>query len=225
MLKNLFDLFFPIVCLSCSNILVEGEKVICLHCRHDLPVTDHFVNTKNEIHKKFYGRLNLEFGASLLNFHKEGMVQRLIHQLKYKGHEEVGAYLGSWCGTLINEHVPNCDFDIIIPVPLHKRKFRQRGYNQLTHFGVELSKSLQIPFREDIIHRDLYDTTQTKKSFFERTTKKTYFGIHNDKNLENKHFLLIDDVITTGGTLESCGKLILSIPNARLSILTMANTV
>jgi len=225
MLKNLIDLFFPVVCLSCSNILIEGEKVLCLHCRHDLPITDHFENPENDIHKKFYGRLEVEFGASLLNFHKEGMVQRLIHQLKYKGREEVGAYLGGWCGELLKEYCPNHDFDIIIPVPLHKRKRRQRGYNQLTQFGTELSKSLQIPFREDILHRDLYDVTQTKKSFFERTSQKTYFGIHRDKNLENKHFLLIDDVITTGGTLESCGKLILSIPNARLSILTMANTV
>jgi ComF family protein len=225
MLKNLFDLFYPIVCLSCSNNLVEGEKVLCLHCRHELPINDHFENSENDIHKKFYGRLELEFGASLLNFHKESMVQRLIHQLKYKGHEEVGSYMGGWCGELLQEYFPNHDFDIIVPVPLHKRKLRQRGYNQLTKFGLELSKSLQIPLRDDILHRDLYDVTQTKKSFFERTSQKTYFGIHHDKSLENKHFLLVDDVITTGGTLESCGKLLLSIPHARLSILIMANTV
>lgn len=225
MIKNLLDLFYPIVCLSCSNNLVEGEKVLCLHCRHELPLTDHFENSENDIHKKFYGRLELEFGGSLLHFHKEGMVQRLIHHLKYKGHEEVGSYIGGWCGELLQEYFPNNDFDIIVSVPLHKRKLRQRGYNQLTKFGKELSKSLQIPFREDILHRDFYDITLTKKSFFDRTTKKTYFGINKDKSLENKHFLLIDDVITTGGTLESCGKLILSIPNTRLSILSMANTV
>lgn len=225
MLKSVFDLFFPTVCLSCTDVLRTGEKTLCAFCRHDLPVTDHFFNPENEIHRKFYGRLSLEYAASMVYFFKEGMMQRLMHQLKYRGQQQVGQYFGSWGGKLISEGWPENDFDYIIPVPLHQKRLRERGYNQLTLFGQELSKSLQIPFKEDLLHRDLYDVTQTKKSFLDRTShKKTYFGIHQDDSLQGSHFLLIDDVITSGSTLESCGKLLLSIPNSRLSILTMAYT-
>lgn len=225
MLKSVFDLFFPKVCLSCSDVLRTGERTICAFCRHELPVTDHFFNQENEIYRKFYGRLPLEYAASMTYFYKEGIVQRLMHHLKYKGHQEVGQYFGNWCSSLILETWVEADFDCIVPVPLHRKRLRERGYNQLTLFGQELSKSLQIPLRDDILHRDLYDITQTKKSFLDRTShKKTYFGIHKDDTLQGSHFLLIDDVITSGSTLESCGKLLLSIPNSRLSILTIAYT-
>jgi ComF family protein len=225
MLKSVFDLFFPKLCLSCSDVLRTGEKTLCAYCRHDLPVTDHFFNPQNEIHRKFYGRLPLEYAASMVYFFKEGMVQRLMHQLKYRGQQQVGQYFGSWGGQLLSQGWLENDFDYIIPVPLHKKRLRERGYNQLTLFGQELSKSLQIPFKEDLLHRDLYDVTQTKKNFLDRTShKKTYFGIHQDDTLRGSHFLLIDDVITSGSTLESCGKLLLSIPNCRLSILTIAYT-
>ena len=114
-------------------------------------------------------------------------------------------------------------FDAIIPVPLHKKRFKERGYNQLTTFGQALSKSLNVPYNDNILHRDVYAVTQTKKSFFDRTDdKKTTFGADYTSADHGKHYLLIDDVITTGATLEACGKLLAAIPDSKISIVTLA---
>ncbi len=182
-------------------------------------------NPNNEVLRKFYGRLPLEHASALLYFHKKGMVQELIHHLKYKNRQQVGTFLGDWYGEELKKIHSELKFDAIIPVPLHKKRMKERGYNQLTTFGQSLSKSLQIPFYDTILHRNSYSITQTKKSFLERTeAKKTIFEVEYSENHHNKHFLLIDDVITTGSTLEQCGKAILKIPGARLSIVCMAYT-
>jgi ComF family protein len=225
MLKSLLHLFFPEVCLACKNPLFTNELSVCAKCRHQLPLTKHTENLNNEVLLKFYGRLPLEHASSLLYFHKKGMVQELIHHLKYKNRQQVGTFLGDWYGEELQKVHSQLKFDAIIPVPLHKKRMKERGYNQLTTFGQALSKSLQIPFNSDILHRNTYAITQTKKSFLERTeAKKTIFEVEFNENHHKKHYLLIDDVITTGSTLEQCGKAILKIPGARLSIVCMAYT-
>lgn len=225
MLKSLFNLFFPNVCSGCYEVLMTNEPVICAACRHNLPLTFHHENTENEMLGKFYGRLPLEHASAMLYFHKKGIVQNLIWQLKYRGHQEVGTILGEWYGKSLKTAHKKHKFDMIIPVPLHRKRFKERGYNQLTTFGQSLSKSLEIPYKEDILHRDIYTLTQTKKSFFDRTTdKKAMFGIHQNTNIQNKHFLLIDDVVTTGSTLESCGRVLMETPGSKISIVCIAYT-
>lgn len=225
MLKNLLHLFFPEVCLACKNPLFTNEILVCTRCRHDLPLTGHTENPDNEVFRKFYGRLPLEHASAFLYFYKKGMVQELIHHLKYRNRQQVGTFLGDWYGGELQKIHTELKFDAVIPVPLHQKRMRERGYNQLTTFGQSLSKSLQIPFFDDLLHRNTYTATQTKKSFSERTeAPKTLFEVCYTEKHCNQHYLLIDDVITTGATLEQCGKAILKIPQTRLSIACMAYT-
>jgi len=173
--------------------------------------------------QKFYGRIPLEFGAALFYFHKKGIVQEMMHQLKYKGHQEIGAIVGDWYAAELKDLEPLKNIDYIIPVPLHKRRFRERGYNQVTMFGKALAQNLVIPYEESILHRKLYTKTQTKKSLLGRAEiSNTIFDITFSENHHGKHFLLIDDVITTGSTLEACSRELLKIPNAKISIICMA---
>jgi ComF family protein len=175
------------------------------------------------VFQKFYGRIPLEFGAALFYFHKKGIVQEMMHQLKYKGNQEIGEIVGDWYAAELKDLEPMKNIDCIIPVPLHKRRFRERGYNQVTTFGKALAQNLNILYDESILKRKLYTKTQTKKSLLGRTDiNKTIFDITFSENHHDKHFLLIDDVMTTGSTLEACSRELLKIPNAKISIVCMA---
>ena len=223
MLKNLINLLFPKLCSGCNSLLLNNEKIICSECNHHLPLTQHHFLESNDTTKKFYGIIPIEFSASMLYFHQKGIVQNLIHNLKYKNHQEIGTFLGNWYAKDLESNPKIKTISEIIPVPLHKKRLRERGYNQLTTFGQSLSNLLNIPYNDTILHRDIYAVTQTKKSFFDRTdNKKTTFGINYTEKDHGKHFLLIDDVITTGGTLEACGKVLTGIPNAKVSVIAMA---
>ena len=223
MLNHLLNLFFPKSCAGCHTILLSDEKVICTYCRHEIPLTNHHQMEENEIFQKFYGRITLEFGAALFYFHKKGIVQEMMHQLKYKGNQEVGKMVGEWYVSELKSLEQMKDIDYIFPVPLHKRRFRERGYNQVTTFGKALSQNLNIPYEETVLQRKLYTKTQTKKSLLGRTDiSKTIFDVSFSEVHHGKHFLLIDDVMTTGATLEACSKVILTIPDAKISIVCMA---
>ena len=223
MFKSLINLFFPTVCASCKSFILSNENVICTVCRHDLPLTNHHLNPENEAFKKFYGRIPVEHVSALLYFHKKGMVQELIHNLKYKGHEEIGTVLGDWYA----EDLKNMDIlkqvDVIIPVPLHTKRMKERGYNQVTNFGKALSENFKIPLNDSILKRKVYSKTQSKKNLLGRIEGiETVFDVAFDEEDTNKHYLLIDDVLTTGATLEACSKALLKIPGARISIVCMA---
>jgi ComF family protein len=225
MFDSILELFFPKVCYACRSPFVQNEIVVCTECRHAFPLTQHIEMENNEMLKKFYGKLSVEHVSSLLYFHKKGIVQELIHHLKYKDKQEIGTFLGEWYAEELKTVHQKLRFDGIIPVPLHQKRLRERGYNQLTTFGQALSKTLQLPFYETILRRESYAITQTKKSFFERIDDpKTKFTVSFSETNHNKHFLLIDDVMTTGATLEQCGKALLSIPGTRISIACMAYT-
>src|SRR5690606_4318907 len=131
MAKSLINLFFPKVCYACLNLLNDNEFTICVSCRHHLPVTNFHFNNDDTICKVFYGRAQIETGTALFRFEKKGLVQQLIHGLKYKGYEQISPFLGDWLGGEL-ETIPNYkDIDVVIPVPLHKNKLKQRGYNQV----------------------------------------------------------------------------------------------
>jgi ComF family protein len=223
MFKSLLNLFFPPTCAGCKTILIANENVICTSCRHEMPLTQHHLNPENDAYKKFYGRIPVEHVSALVYFHKKGIVQELIHSLKYRGQEAIGMVLGEWYAEELKNSQLLQTVDAIIPVPLHPKKLRERGYNQVTEFGNALAKSLQIPVNTTILFRQVYSKTQSQKNRLGRTEGiDTIFDVSFDEKDHNKHFLLIDDVITTGATLEVCAKALLKIPGTKISIVCMA---
>ena len=223
MFESIINLFFPKVCSGCSSFLLSNENVICTVCRHDIPLTNHHLNPENDAFKKFYGRIPVIHTSALFYFHKKGIVQELIHNLKYKGHEEIGAILGEWCAEDLKTIELLQSVDEIIPVPLHKRKLKERGYNQVTAFGKALSSSLNVNYNDSILVRNVYSKTQSKKNLLGRTEGiESTFDVSFTEKDHNKHFLLIDDVITTGSTLEACSRALLKIPGSKISIVCMA---
>jgi ComF family protein len=202
---------------------MKNENVVCTLCRHDIPITNHHLNPENEAFKKFYGRIPLEYASALLYYHKKGIVQELIHKLKYKGHENIGTLLGNWYAGELKEIAILRTADIIIPVPLHKRKFRERGYNQVTTFGLAIADELAIPYIDSILFRTVYSKTQSQKNLLGRSEGiEAIFDVDYNEKDHSKHYLLIDDVLTTGATLEACSKALLKIPGAKVSIVCMA---
>jgi ComF family protein len=188
-----------------------------------MPLTQHHKNPENDAFKKFYGRIPVEQVSALVYFHKKGIVQELIHSLKYRGQEAIGTVLGEWYGEELKSSQLLQTVDAIIPVPLHPKKLRERGYNQVTEFGNALAKKLEIPVNNSILYRQVYSKTQSQKNRLGRTEGiDTIFGVSFDEKDHNKHFLLIDDVITTGATLEVCAKALLKIPGTKISIVCMA---
>jgi ComF family protein len=161
----------------------------------------------------------------MLYFHHKGIVQNLIHNLKYKNHQEIGTLLGKWYAKDLETVAKIKKFSEIIPVPLHKKRLEERGYNQVTTFCEALSNELQIPFNTTLLYRNRYSKTQTKKDKENRKeVSNALFDVTYTDADHNKHFLLVDDVMTTGATLEACAKALLKIPNSKVSIVTIAYT-
>lgn len=223
--KNLLKLLFPPLCYGCNELLLNNEQIICSACIHHLPTTNHHFLESNDTKNKFYGIVALEFAFSMLYFHKDGIVQKLIHQLKYKGKQEIGTYLGRYYALLLKNHIEQYKIDEIIPVPLHPKRQKERTYNQVDAFCLAISEEFKIPFNNSLLVRNLYSKTQTKKNKTERQSQSlNIFEVKNTSQSSGKHFLLIDDVITTGATIESCAKALLKIPNSKVSVITIAFT-
>lgn len=188
-----------------------------------MPFTQHHLYEDNETAKRFAGRLPLEHASSALYFHKEGIVQGVIHNLKYKGVEDLGRLIGEWYAQDIQEVESLKTVTDVIPVPLHKKRLAERGYNQIAGFGMALAKGLGTNYNDTLLVRKTYARTQTNKNLEARAEIiSDAFDIESAGNHEGKHFLLVDDVITTGATLEACGRALLKIPGAKVSIITIA---
>lgn len=221
--QNYYDgfvqLIYPRVCPSCGNALFRNEKLLCTYCLYNLPKTNFHTIENNPINELFVGRVRIEHSAALFHFHKRGRVQRLLHQLKYKGRTDIAVFLGEILGKDLSKNELFSQIDCIIPVPLHKDRLRERGYNQSEQIAIGLSKSMKVPIDTTSLVRNKFTHTQTKKTQQARWENvKTAFEVINTKALENKNILLVDDVITTGSTIESCVKVINEIENTKVFI-------
>lgn len=223
MINHLIHLFFPKVCLACSNVLTDNEEFVCTNCRHALPVTNIHFDESDEVEKVLYGRVKLENATALLRFQKKGIVQQLIHNLKYKGHQEVGQFLGSWLGEELKTIEDYKTIDAVIPVPLHKNKLKKRGFNQVEKFGKQIAESLDVEYVDTVLIKITNTHSQVKKSRLARwNSTDEIFSIQNLDKIQDKHILLVDDLITTGATIEACANQLLKGNNIKISVVTMA---
>jgi len=225
---NLFDdlisLFYPRLCAGCNTALVKGEEVLCLHCLADLPRTNYHLFPENPVFQIFIGRVNIELATSFCRFDKGGRLQHLLHQLKYKGNGEVGLKMGILFGYDLIQSSSYQDIDAIIPVPLHPKKEKKRGYNQSAEICKGLAESMKRPVISGNLVREIHTSSQTRKGRFERWENVSgIFNVKNESSLTGKHLLLVDDVVTTGATLEACCEPLLKIPGVRVSIATLAS--
>lgn len=220
-LRDFFHLVYPNVCITCGNDLFPGEELMCPRCEIDLPKT-HFQNeTGNPVEQIFWGRVPIEQATSYFYYSKGSRYQRLIHDMKYRGKKWIGYELGKRMGTDLFR-TPYAEAHKIVPVPLHPKKLRKRGYNQSSWIAKGLSERLDIPVEHNNLYRKVNTRSQTKKSRFDRWQNvKNVFGIREPDAFSGKHILLIDDIVTTGATLEACANRLDEIPGCRISILSL----
>lgn len=223
MFQNLINLFFPKVCLACNYALTDYEEYVCTNCRHDLPVTNFHFDDSDEVKKMLFGRVNLEHATSLFRFQKKGIVQQLIHNLKYKGHQEVGEFLGSWLGAELKRIDDYKKIDVVIPVPLHKKKRKKRGYNQVEKFAKNIATNLNVDYVDSVLIKITNTNSQVKKNRLARwNSKDEIFSAQDLEIINDKHILLVDDLITTGATVEACANQLLKARNVKISLATIA---
>ncbi|MDU8884898.1 phosphoribosyltransferase family protein [Yeosuana sp. MJ-SS3] len=221
--KNLIDLFFPKVCYSCNTLLTDNEKYVCTDCRHDLPVTNFHHSGDDFVLKIFYGRVKIEQATALLRFRKKDIVQQLLHNLKYRGYEDIGIFLGDWLGEELKT-IENYNFiEAVIPVPLHKKKLKKRGYNQVAKFGKHIADALNCEYLDNVLIKISDTESQVFKGRFARwSNSNEVFSIQNKHLIGGKHILLVDDIITTGATIESCVNVLNQANGLKISVASMA---
>lgn len=223
MIKDLLDLFFPKVCYGCTNYLKDYEKYLCTHCRHELPLTNFHLTNDDAVKKVLYGRTQLENATALLRYEKQGIVQRLLHNLKYRGYEEIGKFLGEWLGEDLKKIDAFKAIDFVIPVPLHPKKQRKRGYNQVAKFGQEIAKALKVEYTDTLLQKKTNTASQVYKNRLARWfNPEEHFVCSNLERIKGKHILLVDDIITTGATIEACIEVLNAQENHKISLATMA---
>ncbi|WP_348715555.1 ComF family protein [Tenacibaculum sp. 190130A14a] len=192
---------------------------------NDLPIIDDNPHTNVTLHATFLGKIPVKNVRSFLYYQKHGITQKIIHNLKYKNRPELGDYIANWFGSQLKESNVFKNIDYIVPVPLHYKKLKKRGYNQLSTFGKTLANLLDAEYKPQILVKISLAKTQTFKKRFERfSNDNTSFKLSDNQIFKNKHILLIDDVITTGATLQACCNELLNTPNITISIATMAFT-
>jgi ComF family protein len=209
--------------VGCGSDIIEDENLLCLHCINNLPHTNFALHANNPVENIFCGRLPLLSATSEFYFSKGTIIQHLIHEFKYKGNENVGMYLGNLMGkSFMNSNRFN-KIDALIPLPLYADKERKRGYNQAAILCKGVSETMSIPLIMNNVVRKRYTETQTKKHRVQRWENvEGSFAVNDSMQLQGKNILLVDDVVTTGATLEACGKEILMVDNVQLSVATLA---
>ncbi len=221
--KGVLNILYPRLCLSCNNVLHDCEQDVCHHCLSGLQLTGFDYRENNPVYEKLSAIVNIESATVLFLFDKSGIVQKLIHNLKYNNSPETGAFFANSAIDYLSNPGFFTDIDYIVPVPLHPKKQRLRGYNQMTEFGRNLGNYFGVPYTEKILLRQIHTESQTKKNALQRRENvKNAFKIAEAEKYKGKHFVIIDDVITTGATIEACAETILyNIPGAKVSVLAL----
>ncbi len=222
-LKSLLELFYPNLCLCCAQRSLSQGQSFCIPCLHQFPLTNHFEMDDNELVQRFLGRVKLEAGMALLYNYKSGLVSGMIHQLKYKRNKFVGSELGILIGDKLKEKDNFIMPDYILPVPIHPKRRKKRGYNQSEIIGQSISTILNIPMLTDVLFKKISTTTQTKKSRVDRMNNIfKSFSVKNTEQLTGKHILIVDDVMTTGATIEACAESLKDVVDLKISVVTLA---
>jgi ComF family protein len=220
--NSFIGIVFPNYCPGCGKPLSAGENYICLDCIVNLPYTYFNNSRKNIVTELLFGRFTLEKSFSLCYYIQKGHLQHLLHNLKYNNKPEIGVELGNYLGQEMKKNNLD-DFDLMIPVPLHPKRQKTRGYNQSEEIAKGIFQIIEKEIDTKSIVRNTYTITQTKKNKYERWENvEGIFSVKNAKKLENKHILIVDDVITTGSTIESLANVIKKIPNTKISITSLA---
>ncbi len=223
LLDDFISLFFPRTCMACGNNLFYNENVICTSCLFHLPKTNFHNDKDNPVSKVFWGRVSIKSATAYYYYRKGGKVQHLIHQMKYKGHKEVGIFLGELYGSELSETPDYNTIDTIIPIPLHKKKLKKRGFNQAEVFATGLANSMGVTMDSTTIFRNVETSTQTKKSRYKRWENVSdIFKLKDPDILKGKHVLVVDDVITTGATMEACVQTLQKVPEITISVASIA---
>ena len=225
LLADLLGLFFPQACLACTESLVPGESYLCTTCRAELPYTDYhrLPPADNPLGRRFWGKVPVAHTLSYLRFMRHGRVQVLLHQLKYRGQQRVGRALGQLYGAELAGAGFGPTFEVVVPVPLHPRKLARRGFNQADAFAEGLAQSLPCDRAGTALRRTTHTPSQTRKSRAERWRNvATVFEVAQPAAIAGRHVLLVDDVLTTGATLEACAAALLAAGARAVSIATIA---
>jgi ComF family protein len=223
---DFISLLFPRLCYGCGNHLLRNEKIICTECFVLIPRTNYHLKKDNPVAQLFWGRCMIEKAASFSYYTKDSRIRKLIHNLKYKGIREIGLELGKIYALSLKASGFLEGIDLIIPVPLHPSKKKKRGFNQSEYISAGISEISGVPLDTFALIRCKSSDTQTKKSRYTRWTNvEGIFRVMDQERLKGCNVLLVDDVITTGSTLEACATEILKIENAKVSVVSLAVSI
>lgn len=221
--KDFISLFYPNYCVGCSESLVRGEEIICTRCILEMPQTQSHEDSENPLLRRMSGRIPVAEVLAAFRFTKRGRIQKVLHALKYKNNPEIGIALGRFYGQKLKDSNKPLPFDLIIPVPLHDARLRKRGYNQSAKFAEGLAEKLNIPLGTDVVSRNVRTSTQTRKTKVERWENVArVFKVVSPPVVTGKHILLVDDVVTTGATIEACGSVLVQSGARLVSIACIA---
>ena len=219
-------LFYPHVCIGCGSDVIEHGETICAKCFSQLPATDYFLFANNPVENMFAGRILIEEAGSAFYFTSKSLLQNIMHEIKYRSNTQAGLFMGKQTGIALQQSGRFKNIDVIVPMPLSIRRQQQRGYNQAALLAQGIASVIKKPTETGVAVRKINTATQTGKNRSDRwQTMQHVFTVNNTEALAGRHVLLVDDIVTTGATLEACGAAILSIPNTKLSIATAAHTL
>ncbi|MCM4163903.1 MULTISPECIES: ComF family protein [unclassified Arenibacter] len=222
-LNDINTVLVPRLCFGCNALLYRGEEHVCTVCRNQLPLTEYTFNAVNPVDRIFYGRINIIKASSFLFFTEKGIVKSIIHYLKYKNQEQIGAFLGNWYGHILKTNNFLNNIDYVVPVPLHRKKLKKRGYNQVSLFAKHIAEHIGAQYLEGILIKTANTKTQTNKSRILRwQNKKALYVLTDYGLLKNKNVLLLDDVITTGATMEACATALSATKGINIYVASMA---
>ena len=222
MIDDFVSLFFPRYCLGCSGSLTRDEQQVCIHCLTNIPKTKSHEEDANFVAQKFYGKINFHHVWAFCTFQQESTVQKLLHQIKYNNQPQLAVELGERYAIELEATFGTVPFDLIIPVPLHFKKRKIRGYNQSEMFANGLASKWNIPVNTKALTREVFTTTQTSKTRIERWKNVESIFTIDDKSILDKHILIVDDVITTGATIEACANALIDQGANALSVAAIA---